>query len=367
LSWLDLSCGNLSGGESESFRGTCRLSFYIFSAILKKITVTKQSILFIGYIGIALALGGGAGGGSSGGGGGSRGGGGSSRSGGGTTSNNKSYSDDVGLIIFGAAMGALCLILFLLWLRHRLGYGRSSNETITNPETGEVTRMHGVRDDTSTVEYCAGKQWCSQNPVNYTYVPQIDIGDGFDAGSSLITKKQVSSDTFKVASDIQNNLQETIFAKRYLDPSVEHHYFEVKINKLERDAVLAIGLCARPYPTFRMPGWHRMSVAIHSDDGNKFFNNSYGGVKYAPAFKAGDVIGIGYIKSTGALYLTVNGTKLPNAYDRVFLGLNFPVFFSLGFRGQIEVDVKFPETNAVSSSHYLTTVIVETPSYDFKS
>ncbi|KAF2751318.1 hypothetical protein M011DRAFT_436314 [Sporormia fimetaria CBS 119925] len=83
-------------------------------------------------------------------------------------------------------------------------------------------------------------------------------------------------------------------------------YFEVKITGIgrgeaftfsEADAGLAIGFIAPPYPTFRLPGWHRGSLAIHGDDGRKYVNDGYGGVDFTTAFKPGDVVGIGIMFS----------------------------------------------------------------------
>ena len=68
-------------------------------------------------------------------------------------------------------------------------------------------------------------------------------------------------------------------------------YYEVSIDKLGRDAVVAVGFGCLPYPTdFRLPGWHRHSAAVHSDDGFKFFENPDGGVPFTnPIKKKGDI------------------------------------------------------------------------------
>ena len=68
-------------------------------------------------------------------------------------------------------------------------------------------------------------------------------------------------------------------------------YYEVDIEKLGKDAVVAIGFGCLPYPTdFRLPGWHRQSAAVHSDDGFKFFENPDGGVPFTnPIKKKGTV------------------------------------------------------------------------------
>ncbi|RFU27427.1 hypothetical protein B7463_g8921, partial [Scytalidium lignicola] len=71
-------------------------------------------------------------------------------------------------------------------------------------------------------------------------------------------------------------------------------YYEVKISRHNRTEVsLAIGYTAMPYPTFRLPGWHRASLAVHGDDGSKFINDRWGGKEFTSAFKPGEVLGLG--------------------------------------------------------------------------
>jgi hypothetical protein len=82
-------------------------------------------------------------------------------------------------------------------------------------------------------------------------------------------------------------------------------YFELKVTGIgrshshrwtslsEADAGIAIGFVAPPYPTFRLPGWQRGSLAVHGDDGRKYVNDDCGGVDFTTAFQPGDVVGIG--------------------------------------------------------------------------
>ncbi|KAF2268273.1 hypothetical protein CC78DRAFT_530196 [Lojkania enalia] len=80
-------------------------------------------------------------------------------------------------------------------------------------------------------------------------------------------------------------------------------YFELKVTGVgrgrfsleEADAGIAIGYVAPPYPTFRLPGWQRGSLAIHGDDGRKYVNDTWGGVDFTTSFRPGDVVGIGII------------------------------------------------------------------------
>lgn len=75
-------------------------------------------------------------------------------------------------------------------------------------------------------------------------------------------------------------------------------YFEIEIKSLGRsgktdECSIAIGYCCLPYPTFRMPGWERGSLAVHSDDGRRYINDTWGGKDFTSPFKKGDVIGLG--------------------------------------------------------------------------
>jgi hypothetical protein len=71
-------------------------------------------------------------------------------------------------------------------------------------------------------------------------------------------------------------------------------YYEVRIPKTNPSEVtLALGFTAPPYPTFRCPGWHRGSLAVHGDDGNRYVNDRWGGKDFMQPFQPGQTIGIG--------------------------------------------------------------------------
>ncbi|KAK0745782.1 hypothetical protein B0T18DRAFT_410143 [Schizothecium vesticola] len=74
-------------------------------------------------------------------------------------------------------------------------------------------------------------------------------------------------------------------------------YYEVKVKQPAKgggkDVCLALGFTALPYPGFRMPGWHRGSVAVHGDDGHKYVNDRWGGKGFTEAFKVGETVGVG--------------------------------------------------------------------------
>ncbi|VVT50601.1 uncharacterized protein SAPINGB_P002818 [Magnusiomyces paraingens] len=88
-------------------------------------------------------------------------------------------------------------------------------------------------------------------------------------------------------------------------------YFEIVITSLpsnSADATVAIGFVALPYPHFRLPGWHRGSVAVHSDDGRRYVNDSLSGKDFVEPFSSvGAVVGIGMNVDRMAVFFTRNG------------------------------------------------------------
>lgn len=70
-------------------------------------------------------------------------------------------------------------------------------------------------------------------------------------------------------------------------------YYEVKALSGGKEMALAIGYTALPYPSFRMPGWHRGSLAVHGDDGHRYINDRWGGKAFVPPTKRGETCGLG--------------------------------------------------------------------------
>lgn len=73
-------------------------------------------------------------------------------------------------------------------------------------------------------------------------------------------------------------------------------YFEARMlsDASGESGSVAVGFTALPYPPFRMPGWHRGSLAVHSDDGHRYVNDRWGGVDFVePWGKRGTVVGVG--------------------------------------------------------------------------
>ena len=152
-------------------------------------------------------------------------------------------------------------------------------------------------------------------------------------------------------------------------------YFEVKVHSLgcgrgTDESSLAIGYCGMPYPTWRMPGWERGSIAVHGDDGRRYVNDTWGGKDFTSSFKEGDIVGLGMSfsmpgsppeyrdppsASTGInveIFFTRNGTKdgswdlheeLDAETDLGVDGLDgqYDLYGVVGSFGAVEFDVLF--------------------------
>jgi len=70
-------------------------------------------------------------------------------------------------------------------------------------------------------------------------------------------------------------------------------YFEVVAKNFIGEGAIALGFTALPYPAFRMPGWHRGSLAVHGDDGHKYINDRWGGKAFTQPFRPGETYGMG--------------------------------------------------------------------------
>lgn len=73
-------------------------------------------------------------------------------------------------------------------------------------------------------------------------------------------------------------------------------YFELTpLHYFTEQSTVAIGLVSKPYPPHRQPGWHRASIGVHSDDGNRYINDSWGGRAFTSPFRARETVGLGIV------------------------------------------------------------------------
>ncbi|KAI8088439.1 concanavalin A-like lectin/glucanase domain-containing protein [Thamnidium elegans] len=120
-------------------------------------------------------------------------------------------------------------------------------------------------------------------------------------------------------------------------PIQEFSYWEVKVLQLDDKDRLAIGFATKSYPRWRLPGWHRHSVAYHSNTGSIFASDPNFGRAYGPAYKQGDVIGVGYLYQSGTVFFTRNGENLGKAS----IGFKYPIYPIIGSHGPCHVSTNF--------------------------
>ncbi|KAJ2903102.1 hypothetical protein MKZ38_010440 [Zalerion maritima] len=91
-------------------------------------------------------------------------------------------------------------------------------------------------------------------------------------------------------------------------------YYEVKFSdtcRFDDESTVALGFSTLPYPAFRLPGWHRGSLACHGDDGLRYINDFHGGKDFpgyphqTVPFKRNSTVGMGMVFTPGSSRLEV--------------------------------------------------------------
>lgn len=137
------------------------------------------------------------------------------------------------------------------------------------------------------------------------------------------------------SSSVQSNLP--------LPKLNEVYYWEVKMFDLPPTTTVSVGLATKPYPSFRLPGLNRFSIAYHSN-GDKSYNYPFTSTPYGAPLKEGDVLGVGYRPRSGTVFFTRNGRKMEDA----FVGLGrWNLFPSIGADGPCSVHVNLGQAGFV--------------------
>ncbi|KAH8153451.1 uncharacterized protein LAJ45_02264 [Morchella importuna] len=123
----------------------------------------------------------------------------------------------------------------------------------------------------------------------------------------------------------------------------EVYYWEAKLYDKPESTLVSIGMTTKPYPMFRLPGWHKHSIA-YTSTGHRRHNQPFNGTTYAPPYHQGDVIGVGYRPRTGTIFFTRNGKKLDDAAHGL-KSLN--LFPTIGANGPASIHVNFGQLGFV--------------------
>ncbi len=159
----------------------------------------------------------------------------------------------------------------------------------------------------------AAHEWCAANPLYTPSTPSPNLHNlsqnghlTFDRPPTLArnsTLRQTGPGRYHLKT--QRGQQDTVLLSTLplYFAAVDHPlhteqekliYFEVKIlNIRDNESGVAVGFAAKPYPLWRLPGWHRASLAVHGDDGRRYVNDSWGGREFVTAFERRKTVGIG--------------------------------------------------------------------------
>ncbi|RMD42601.1 hypothetical protein DV735_g2550, partial [Chaetothyriales sp. CBS 134920] len=204
-------------------------------------------------------------------------------------------------------------------------------------------------DDLQRVEYLRAKAFVQANPPEtvqtdislsqflaiqekgvsaWEFEPELEIANCFVEGRTEI-------EFFDSECSVQSNLP--------VPKQNEVYYWEAKIYDKPETSLISIGMTTKPYPLFRLPGYHKTSVAYIST-GHRRFNQPFTPTPYGPSYVQGDVIGVGYRPRTGTIFFTRNGKKL----DEFAHNLKSQNFFpTVGANGPCTVHVNFGQLGFV--------------------
>ncbi|RAL59763.1 hypothetical protein DID88_000392 [Monilinia fructigena] len=169
-------------------------------------------------------------------------------------------------------------------------------------------------DDLQRTEYLRAKAFVQSNPPD-SLPTDISLSQYL-----AIQEKGVSAWEFEPELEIANCFVEARTEIEFFDSECctltnlpvpkqnEVYYWESKIYDKPENTLISIGVATKPYPLFRLPGWHKYSVA-YTSTGHRRYNQPFSGPVYGPQYVQGDVIGVGYRPRTGTIFFTRNGKK----------------------------------------------------------
>ncbi|KAL4895686.1 concanavalin A-like lectin/glucanase domain-containing protein [Aspergillus ambiguus] len=278
-----------------------------------------------------------------------------------SVSGNTSGSTGKGILIgilsaFGsAAVAVVVLAIFFFFKYTRRGriildrIGRPGEYDDEQAFLREEAEALEAMDDLSRSEYSRAKAFIEANPPESM---QTDISlSQFLA----IQEKGVSAWEFQPELEIANCFVEARTEIEFYDSECsvqtnlpvpkqnDVYYWEAKIYDKPDHTLISVGMTTKPYPLFRLPGFHKTSVAYQST-GHRRYNQPFTPTPYGPPLLQGDVIGVGYRPRSGTIFFTRNGKKL----EEVAHGQKTPNFFpTVGANGPCSVHVNFGQMGFV--------------------
>ncbi|KAI5310223.1 Rsp5p-dependent ubiquitination, sorting of cargo proteins at the multivesicular body [Ascosphaera atra] len=260
------------------------------------------------------------------------------------------------LSALGSAILAVIVLSLFLLLRYT-SRGRIFLDSIGRPGQfddeqaflEEEERALEEMNDLERTEYLRAKAFTQANPPE-TMQTDISLGQFL-----AIQEKGVSAWEFEPELEIANCFVEGRTEIEFFDMECcvqtnlpvpkqnEVYYWEAKIFEKPETTTISVGMTTKPYPLFRLPGYHKTSLAYLST-GDRRFNQPFRPTHYGPKFSQGDVIGVGYRPRSGTIFFTRNGKRL----DDMAHGLKSQNFFpTIGATGPCSVHVNFGQLGYV--------------------
>ncbi|CAG8007535.1 unnamed protein product [Penicillium salamii] len=278
-----------------------------------------------------------------------------------TASGNSTGSTGKGILIgilsaFGSAAVAFVVLAIFFFFKYTRR-GRIMLDRIGRPgefdDEQAFAREEAVAlesmDDLARSEYLRAKAFVQGNPPESV---QTDISlSQFLA----IQEKGVSAWEFQPELEIANCFVEGRTEIEFYDSECsvqtnlpipkqnEVYYWEAKIYDKPESTMIGIGVSTKPYPLFRMPGFHKSSVAYQST-GHRRVNQPFNSTPYGPPLLQGDVIGVGYRPRSGTVFFTRNGKKLEDVAHNYRSQNLFP---TIGANGPCTIHVNFGQMGFV--------------------
>ncbi|KAI4657011.1 Rsp5p-dependent ubiquitination, sorting of cargo proteins at the multivesicular body [Alternaria viburni] len=263
----------------------------------------------------------------------------------------------IGIFSVLGAAGVCLIIAAIVYYFRYTNTGRIFLDRITRPGEYDDEQQFAKEeaealedmDDLQRTEYMRAKAFVQANPPEsvqtdislsqflaiqekgvsaWEFEPELEIANCFVEGRTEI-------EFFDSECSVQSNLP--------IPKQNEVYYWEAKVYEKPENTSIAIGVTTKPYPLFRLPGYHKASISYMSN-GNRRYNQPFQPSAYGPSYVQGDVIGVGYRPRTGTIFFTRNGKKL----DDVAHGLKTQNFFpTVGANGPCQVHVNFGQMGFV--------------------
>lgn len=263
----------------------------------------------------------------------------------------------IGLASSFGSIILISIVIFLFWASGCAGSGRILLDRFGRPGeyddeqafAREEAEAFETMDDITRQEYMRAKAFVTANPAESVQT-EISLSQYL-----AIQEKGVSAWEFEPELEIANCFVEarteieffdcecTVMCNLPVPKQNDVYYWEAKIYEKPENTLLSIGMATKPYPLFRLPGFHKYSVAYQST-GHRRYNQPFNPTPYGPQLVQGDVIGVGYRPRTGAIFFTRNGKKL----EEVVHGLKAQNFFpAIGANGPATVHVNLGQAGFV--------------------